>query len=798
MACNPRYIDHAFLTCGDKNILDGCRILCDNDYLSDHLPVKTTLHIDWKISSHKPTNDNINIQNIVNVNWTNANAREKYAETLNNLCLALPVDPSPVDVDTAQVLVNNTYSNIVQAVSQACEGTIECSASCSKNGQPSLRSVPWWSADCSLTRDRQRFWHRLWVSCGRPRQGQVYSCYKYVKSVYRKTCRQAFNNNIQHGFNYINSLYASRNTKQFWKHIRHIRNCNNDSSDYITLDALTDYFENKFSHTPDETVDMVKCNDHVQIKTALLEKVVYNKTITTDKMCDLIKKLKRGCAPGPDKTLAEHFFYGVHTALVPVLCHLFSTCIQFGVLPQNLRHGTLLPIIKKPGADATVPKNWRPITLSNTIGKLLEIYIMDECVQSSLDDSQYGFVKGRGTEMATSIIHDVIVHSVAHGSPVYTCSLDAEGAFDRIPHNVLLSTADGTIPDHCWRLLNTWYHDMHVSVRFRGASSKHIPINIGTKQGGITSPLLFNLFYRQLIEKLNKIDCGIKACGVSFNVFCYADDVLLTSLTITGLQKLINAANEFIRSYGMSFNASKTVCKTFGKCTLIDKPAWSLNNTLLKESEVLSYLGTNLAETSQSHVHERIRKTRRAFYSLQPAGLCPHGVSPSVTAHLWNLAVRPVLMYGCATIFVDKTRLSELEKTQSLLIKTSLGLPKCCKHSDLLAALGIPKVSTSLVISHLNIFKRSILNSVKARTFYLNLSRSGNMIKNMMISTVLEHAREYDINILRFLIDDAYSKTVNNNLKRKTVSGVTDTINYLLHDFNDQNQELLKLLLLPF
>jgi hypothetical protein len=29
----------------------------------------------------------------------------------------------------------------------------------------------WWKADCLVTRDRQRFWYRIWRSCDRPRNG---------------------------------------------------------------------------------------------------------------------------------------------------------------------------------------------------------------------------------------------------------------------------------------------------------------------------------------------------------------------------------------------------------------------------------------------------------------------------------------------------------------------------------------------------------------------------------------------------------------------------------------------------
>ena len=54
---------------------------------------------------------------------------------------------------------------------------------------------------------------------------------------------------------------------------------------------------------------------------------------------------------------------------------------------------------------------------------------------------------------------------------------------------------------------------------------------------------------------------------MSFNTFCYADDILLCSLTVTGLQRMIDIANEYVSSHGLSFNPMKTECILFGGCS---------------------------------------------------------------------------------------------------------------------------------------------------------------------------------------------------------------------------------------
>ena len=50
--------------------------------------------------------------------------------------------------------------------------------------------------------------------------------------------------------------------------------------------------------------------------------------------------------------------------------------------------------------------------------------------------------------MATSLANDVITYCTKRGSPVHTCSLDAEGAFDVVPDAISFQKAVNVILDH--------------------------------------------------------------------------------------------------------------------------------------------------------------------------------------------------------------------------------------------------------------------------------------------------------------------------------------------------------------
>ena len=115
-----------------------------------------------------------------------------------------------------------------------------------------------------------------------------------------------------------------------------------------------------------------------------------------------------------------------------------------------------------------MPNSYRPIVISTTLSKNLEIHILDQCGDHKFNDLQFGFVQREGTAMAAALTHDVIEYMNSRGSPVYVCSRYAEGAFDAIPHSILFSKAMGVIPDLYRRMMVYWYGRLCIQIKWGG------------------------------------------------------------------------------------------------------------------------------------------------------------------------------------------------------------------------------------------------------------------------------------------------------------------------------------------
>ena len=103
----------------------------------------------------------------------------------------------------------------------------------------------------------------------------------------------------------------------------------------------------------------------------------------------------------------------------------------------------------------------------------------------------------------------------------------------------------------------------------------------GVKQGGIISPMFFNLYMDDLSVMLNCSSIGGYIRTSFINHLCYADDLCLISLSSSGMQHLLNICNEYATTQKLLYNGSTSFSLWFD-CTkaALKKLKIAYNNSL--------------------------------------------------------------------------------------------------------------------------------------------------------------------------------------------------------------------------
>ena len=109
--------------------------------------------------------------------------------------------------------------------------------------------------------------------------------------------------------------------------------------------------------------------------------------------------------------------------------------------------------------------------------------------------------------MTSCTLELIIESNTCQKHTTYVALLDAEKAFDKVWHDGLFHKLDNTNidPSHtCNALLRSLYSDLESQVFWDGKASESIPILQGVRQGGVLSPLLYNVFIDGLIKLLKE------------------------------------------------------------------------------------------------------------------------------------------------------------------------------------------------------------------------------------------------------------------------------------------------------
>src|SRR5208282_2841177 len=103
----------------------------------------------------------------------------------------------------------------------------------------------------------------------------------------------------------------------------------------------------------------------------------------------------------------------------------------------------VLPLLKKPGADKSLPSNYRPISNLSTISKLLERLALSQLRSHLLDSVNYcplqsAYRSSHSTETALLEMLNNVYTAGDRKEFTVVVGLDISAAFDTICHRILL------------------------------------------------------------------------------------------------------------------------------------------------------------------------------------------------------------------------------------------------------------------------------------------------------------------------------------------------------------------------
>ena len=228
-------------------------------------------------------------------------------------------------------------------------------------------------------------------------------------------------------------------------------------------------------------------------------------------------------------------------------------------MPSIWKQGIVTAIFKK--GKKSLPANYRAITLTSIVCKLLEGFITEYIAKhlarnNAIDKGQHGFTKHKST--VTNLIEalNIWTEALSHNLPVDIVYLDFEKAFDKVPHERLLKQLHRYgIRGNLLTWIRSYLHNRTQQVRVNGQLSATAQVLSGVPQGSALGPALFLIFVADA-SAIVKNFCSLYADDTK--LFTYImEAAALNEHTAISLQLDLNILAVWCDLMQMSYNIDK-------------------------------------------------------------------------------------------------------------------------------------------------------------------------------------------------------------------------------------------------
>jgi hypothetical protein len=318
---------------------------------------------------------------------------------------------------------------------------------------------------------------------------------------------------------------------------------------------------------------------------------------SAEDVCKGIKNLKANKSDGEHLFMSDHLING-GAALHAALSCLFNCILSHGFVPSVLLASVMISIPKNRKASLCNSSNYRSIALSSSICKLIDVIVLSKCSHAlKTSELQFGFKSDHSPVLCTAILKEVVQHYVNRKSNVYALFLDASKAFDKVHFGKLFKLLlRRNLNPLIARMLFYMYRNQSARVKWNGSRSESFSMLNGVKQGGVLSPVLFTIYFDELLSILKNVGVGCHVEDAFAGALSFADDLTLLSPSLSGLNRMVKLCELYAKSFDVTFNEAKTVALYFSHANNVTGHV-ELNGCKINWSDQVKHLGNYICTT---------------------------------------------------------------------------------------------------------------------------------------------------------------------------------------------------------
>ena len=182
-------------------------------------------------------------------------------------------------------------------------------------------------------------------------------------------------------------------------------------------------------------------------------------------------------------------------------------------VPAGLKQSIIQPFLKEEKKDATLPQNYRPISLLNSLMKTYEQVIKSRLVEALEKHNFFSYLQAAYRKSHSACDHILVLQEIfiyfrhvkigprgGRGNQIlYLCFLDLKKAFDSVPRSLLFQKLAALgVEGKILNIIKDLYSSNSACVRIGEHTSEPFTIDSGVLQGSKLAPILFIIYINDL------------------------------------------------------------------------------------------------------------------------------------------------------------------------------------------------------------------------------------------------------------------------------------------------------------
>ena len=421
---NPSYHHPVLITV----LVDSCNVTKDTDVSGNDMQV--------------PAHASVQNQPVINWNLLSSDNIINYQVLLDSLLSDIVILPH---IHTCRDV---NCSNIAHTayIDKYCDEIVD---KCIKAGlsafplyksNPDYRNkhrLPEWNTLIKPLRQSSIFWHQLWQACGKPNEGQVAAIMRTTRAKYHRVIKEVKKHIKDRKNNELITQLCCKDYKAFWSNIRNMSRTSNIFTENIDGKSnereICSLLENKYKDILQSTPTDKKVLENLahSFETSCNEDMD-NFYVSADDIRNIIVKLNKNKGDGGIGYNSNHLIFGSQS-LFQHIGNLIELMVSHGYTPSLMSQSHIVSIPKDKRGNLQSSDNYRGISLSNALCKVVDLWVLSKCSHLLLSsDMQYAFKINHYTVMCTTMLKEIISYYNSNHSDVYACLVDASKAYDKL------------------------------------------------------------------------------------------------------------------------------------------------------------------------------------------------------------------------------------------------------------------------------------------------------------------------------------------------------------------------------